>query len=467
MSLLRSVRVRSVRPDASMPRSPGLWSLSLPALLAMGGCSAIVDGAIPADPPTADTCSGLADGTECTREGITSPLICLENRCTSSRCGDGVVDRRPKSDGAVEECDDPEGVMGETCRPDCTLTPLCASNSDCPASDVVCFASSCNTDTGECVIAEAADGSPCSIAEGVDGSCTEGTCSAPGCGNGTLDAGESCDDGNISAGDGCSAFCQPECANDGDCASNACDGYERCEATSGASGEIALCVPDTDRPVVTCSAPCEVCDATTAGCVPSAAADMDLDGHTSLACGGDDCDDTNANINPGRDEGCGDGIDSNCNGDADEGAMSTYYADCDEDNFALERAPTMMSCAVPSSGPAACPDGGWTTRRPTTSADCVDSDSSISPNQRGFSASSYTIGRTNSFDYNCDGVEEPEFARSALPTAAPCGVGCSAAPVVAASAECGASATRYSCVLADRICRRVTVTSPRYFLRCR
>ncbi len=46
--------------------------------------------------------------------------------------------------------------------------------------------------------------------------------------------------------------------------------------------------------------------------------DYDGDGHQSLQCGGDDCNDNNANVYPGHVEWC-DGIDNDCDNDIDEG----------------------------------------------------------------------------------------------------------------------------------------------------
>ncbi len=45
--------------------------------------------------------------------------------------------------------------------------------------------------------------------------------------------------------------------------------------------------------------------------------DLDMDGHASRECGGDDCDDTRADVFSGAPEVCGDGVDQDCDGIVD------------------------------------------------------------------------------------------------------------------------------------------------------
>lgn len=54
--------------------------------------------------------------------------------------------------------------------------------------------------------------------------------------------------------------------------------------------------------------------------------DADQDGHPALACGGDDCDDTQTAIHPGAAEVC-DGKDNNCNGKTDDVSAAQLKAD--------------------------------------------------------------------------------------------------------------------------------------------
>lgn len=82
--------------------------------------------------------------------------------------------------------------------------------------------------------------------------------------------------------------------------------------------------------------------------------DLDQDGWSAS----DDCDDANASVHPAAEELC-DGIDNDCDGEVDEGVLSTWYADSDGDDFGDE-ANTVESCeAPPGYGAVAedCDDG--------------------------------------------------------------------------------------------------------------
>ena len=61
---------------------------------------------------------------------------------------------------------------------------------------------------------------------------------------------------------------------------------------------------------------------------PSSEIDSDGDGYSS----DEDCDDTNASINPDAEEIC-DEVDNNCDGNIDEGVSTLFYVDTDEDGF--------------------------------------------------------------------------------------------------------------------------------------
>ncbi|AEE52691.1 MopE-related protein [Haliscomenobacter hydrossis] len=79
-----------------------------------------------------------------------------------------------------------------------------------------------------------------------------------------------------------------------------------------------------------------------------------------------DCNDNNFAIKPSATEIC-DGIDNNCNGSTDEGVLTTYYADIDNDGFG-NPAVSQQACSPPS---------GYV----TNNTDCDDNDALEKPGQ--------------------------------------------------------------------------------------
>jgi hypothetical protein len=95
----------------------------------------------------------------------------------------------------------------------------------------------------------------------------------------------------------------------------------------------------------------------------------------------EDCDDNDASVFPGAAETC-DGLDNNCDGSVDEGALSTFYVDGDGDGYG-DTAQPIEACEAPE-GASALGD------------DCDDEDAAFNPG-----ASETDCDDPN--DYNCDG----------------------------------------------------------------
>ncbi len=74
--------------------------------------------------------------------------------------------------------------------------------------------------------------------------------------------------------------------------------------------------------------------------------DKDGDGYDSTYYAGADCNDENASVNPGAAEVC-DGIDNNCDGQTDEGFITIYYRDMDNDGYG-NAYDYQVSCTVPT-----------------------------------------------------------------------------------------------------------------------
>ncbi len=103
-------------------------------------------------------------------------------------------------------------------------------------------------------------------------------------------------------------------------------------------------------------------------------------GYTALLSG--DCDDGNAAIHPNAVETCN-GKDDNCNGATDEGlAVSTFYADTDQDGY--------------GSGPAISACGPLGSNTAIVGGDCDDTNAAVNPSKSEVC--------DNSLDDNCNGV---------------------------------------------------------------
>jgi hypothetical protein len=126
------------------------------------------------------------------------------------------------------------------------------------------------------------------------------------------------------------------------------------------------------------TAPVEICNLIDDDCDGQIDEGFDFDGDGFISCSGD-CNDTNAQINPGATEICN-SMDDDCDGSVDEGVTTTYYRDFDNDGFG-NISVTTQACSPPT---------GYT----SNSSDCNDSNGSIFP------GASETC---NTLDDDCDG----------------------------------------------------------------
>jgi cysteine-rich repeat protein len=447
--------------------SRALAAASLLAL-ALPGCTLLVDNELRGGGPSAVTCVDQPDGTRCTPAGVAASLICVRGVCTTSLCGDGVVDLDE------EECDDGNVVPGDGCTPDCTIGN-CELDEDCPLTDDSCVTTFCDTEARDCVYQMEPDDTPCESGATASGVCSGGACVSMDCGDGTLQTGEECDDGNAEYGDGCTPYCKPECFTGADCTQDQCLGLQDCSiSTAPNGGTLGQCVA-TSSPVECGDARCTFCDSSTGAalCLFTSEADADGDGYANASCGGDDCDDGAFGIHPGLVEECDtEGKDINCN-PTDEPMSTAWYADCDGDLYAAAGATSVSACERPidpPTCPGAPPAAGWTSREPTgTAVDCFDGNPAVNPGQRMYFAMGYaTASGGTSFDYDCSGAPTSEYNESRDPETASC-LACgirATAPLFPQGVACGGSAILYSCQEILLVCRRQGSSRP-VTKRCR
>jgi alpha-tubulin suppressor-like RCC1 family protein len=133
----------------------------------------------------------------------------------------------------------------------------------------------------------------------------------------------------------------------------------------------------------------EVCDSdgVDEDCDPSTLGGVDEDGDgfvdarccNGAACG-DDCDDRRNDVKPGQVEIC-DRYDNDCDGTVDEMAADVpWYPDCDGDLYGAAGATPVMSCREPSGFPEGCGDLAPLARWSINDDDCDDTVPVIRPN---------------------------------------------------------------------------------------
>lgn len=379
------------------------------------------------------TCEGVEDGTSC---GSMGGLICLDEECVTSACGDGFADERRE-----EQCDDGNQAAADGCEPDCKY--MCSEIGDCDDGNACNGNEICDTAEHLCVGGStAADETPCTSPAVADGECRGGVCVPEGCGDESVEGAEECDDGNQVPGDGCEPTCMFSCTEDADCSDNdVCNGLETCNP------ETYACVEGTP---LDCEAPDEcsqgACDPI-GGCTTLL---IDADGDryppATLACGSD-CDDTRADVNPGQVELCDD-IDQDCDGEPQPENTPVWYVDCDSDGYAPERATKRTQCEEPA--PTTC-GGRWTTRVPDgndpTTIDCFDDSDRVYPGQPDW----FVKSSGNGYDFNCASGEELRYPIGKVSSTASCftsdftGACVGSSGWVGAPAACGARAEYTEC----------------------
>jgi hypothetical protein len=282
--------------------------------------------------------------------------------------------------------------------------------------------------------------------------------------SGTATAGGDCDDGSSAIHPGASEHCD---GVDEDCDGSIDEGAPGSgtwytDADGDGYGDTGGAVSGCTQPSGTVATGTD-CDDTDAGVFPGATehcdgvdedcdgsidegavgmgtwyADSDGDGYGAVggavtactqpsgtATTGTDCDDTSASIHPGATEHC-DGVDEDCDGSIDEGAVDagTWYTDADGDGYG-----TASSAVVACTQPAASSP---------VSTDCNDGSASIHPG---------ALEHCDGVDEDCDGlVDESAFGASTwYPDADGDGYGTTTGSVRACTAPTGYAATGSDC----------------------
>ncbi len=123
-------------------------------------------------------------------------------------------------------------------------------------------------------------------------------------------------------------------------------------------------------------------------CLDGDLVDVDHDLFPAAEVGGSDCDDTDASIHPGATEVC-DGVDQDCDGEADEGLLLSVWTDADGDGY-----------GDPDTEDVVCEQPAGTV---TDDTDCDDTSDAVHPGAPEV---------CNALDDDCDGLTDQMVAGS-------------------------------------------------------
>jgi hypothetical protein len=303
----------------------------------------------------------------------------LGGGCSSGTCEEGVgCVGTALSNGTP--CDDGQFcTTGDVCIEGVCSGGLLDCSGQVPITDARCQEAQCDENLGACVLRnfvgslcddgnECTASSACKPFQGTSSNCSpaSGSCSCFGTANFTDN--RACEDSNpcttesrckqsdfstlpcSATGSGCS--CRPSlndttgtaCEDNNPCSTtSACQTTvgTNCALTSGACGcattqneDLGATCDDLNICTTTSSCTGFGCGSTTGSCSCDGVSDRDADADLVVdsACGGADCDDTDANVNPNKPEGpgasptCSDGKDNDCDGaiDSSDGIGITH-----------------------------------------------------------------------------------------------------------------------------------------------
>jgi uncharacterized protein (TIGR03382 family) len=342
--------------------------------------------------------------------GCTPPLVdcggsCVDTQTDLAHCGG--CDQPCAREHAAESC-----VNGV-----CTLGTCDAGFGNCDQNATNGCEQTLNT-LQHCGLCNQA----CTPTHGT-GNCDSGTCVVVSCEAGYEDC-------NHQAADGCEALLASDPANCGACGT-ACSfdhATAKCENSACAIDYCDQFFGDCDNdPANGCETPlssknncgqCGVQCTRIENCIKqglnyrcsSTCSDTDQDTYAAATCGGDDCDDSDASINPAATETCN-GKDDNCNGAIDEGfdqdadgyTTCATPADCnDTDPGVYPGAPEICGDGVDqdcsgSDLTCSCPDADFDGEddKACGGTDCNDGNARIN---------AHALEICDGIDNNCDGV---------------------------------------------------------------